>query len=375
MENARIVKEFIELAQIDAASLNERAVADAVLEKLKEFDCEVFEDDAGEKLGGNTGNIYAIFEGELDGSILIGAHLDRVANGIGIKPQIVDGKIVSSGDTILAGDDLGGVAAILDGLRRLKASGIPTPRIEVVFIVCEEKIVLGSKNLHFDKLKSKFGYVIDAPGRLGHVVYSAPSKARFTIEVFGKSAHAGNAPEKGINAIVAASKILANIKEGRIDDETTANFASFDAVHSVTNLVCDYAVIKGETRSISPKKFEDYLAYVEKHCHEAIEGTGATVKVDITRDYSGFTIPKDGPCISLLEKVFDKMGVDIYCKKAGGGGDACRLNENGIEAVLVSFGGADNHGPKENILIEDFVRTGEMVENMVAVYAEQLTKK
>ena len=284
MESNAMVDEFLELVRLDAASLNERAVADAVLSKLKEFDCEVFEDDAGEILGGNTGNIYAVFDGELDGSILFGAHMDRVANGIGIKPRIEDGRIVSSGDTILAADDIAGVVAILDGIRRIKASGIPTPRMEFVFVVCEEKIVLGSKYLHYDKLKSKFGYFIDSPGRIGDLVYTAPSKARMTIDVFGKKAHAGNAPEKGVNAIVAAAKILADIKDGRIDEETTANFASFDAVSPVTNIVCDHAVIKGEVRSRNIKTFESFLEYVEKHCQEKLRGTGATAALDITKD-------------------------------------------------------------------------------------------
>ena len=123
MESNAMVNEFFELVQLDAASLNERAVADAILNKLKGFDCRVFEDDAGTILGGNTGNIYAIFDGELEGSVLFGAHMDRVANGIGIKPQIKDGRIVSDGTTILAADDIAGVVALLDGIRRIKASG------------------------------------------------------------------------------------------------------------------------------------------------------------------------------------------------------------------------------------------------------------
>ena len=371
MESNAMVNEFFELVQLDAASLNERAVADAILNKLKEFDCRVFEDDAGTILGGNTGNIYAIFDGELEGSVLFGAHMDRVANGIGIKPQIKDGRIVSDGTTILAADDIAGVVALLDGIRRIKASGIPTPRLEFVFVVCEEKIVLGSKYLHYNELKSKFGYFFDSPGRIGDLVYTAPSKARMTIEVFGKTAHAGNAPEKGVNAIVAGAKILADIKDGRIDEETTANFASFDAVSPVTNLVCDHAVIKGEVRSRNVETFNTFLEYVKDHCQEKIKGTGATVNVNITKDYYGFNVPFDGYCIPLISKAFDEMGIAVNCKGAGGGGDACRLNENGIECVLVSTGCFDNHGPKESLIISDFIRLGEVIEKIVSIYAQQ----
>lgn len=88
-----IVEDFPELVQIDAASLDERAVADAVTAKLEEIGCSVWEDSESAKvLGGNAGSLYAVSGGGLEGSILFSAHLDRVANGIGIKPVFSDGR-------------------------------------------------------------------------------------------------------------------------------------------------------------------------------------------------------------------------------------------------------------------------------------------
>ena len=109
-----IVEEFIELAEIDTVSRQERAMVDALKGKLE---------DTASKVDGTAGNLIAVLEGQTEGSVLLAAHVDRVQNGFGIKPQVRDGKIVSDGTTVLAADDLSGVAAILDGLRQAPSGG------------------------------------------------------------------------------------------------------------------------------------------------------------------------------------------------------------------------------------------------------------
>ena len=52
----KIIEEFLEMVKLGGASRDERAVADYLTKKLEELGCSVFEDDAGERAGGNTGN-------------------------------------------------------------------------------------------------------------------------------------------------------------------------------------------------------------------------------------------------------------------------------------------------------------------------------
>jgi tripeptide aminopeptidase len=128
----RVISEFLELVQIDGCFGDERGVADALIGKLKELGCTVSEDDTGAKVGGNAGNVTGVLEGTKPGSILFTSHMDRVQNGYGIKPQFTeDGRITSDGTTILAADDLSGVAAILEGVRRVKEEGLKS-RIEIL---------------------------------------------------------------------------------------------------------------------------------------------------------------------------------------------------------------------------------------------------
>ena len=116
----KILSDFMEMVTVDAISYDERKVADICLKKLHELGCtDIYEDNAGEKVGGNTGNIFARFPGTLPGSILFSAHMDRMPQGFGIEPVIENGVVSTKGDTILAADDLGGIAAIFDGIRKL----------------------------------------------------------------------------------------------------------------------------------------------------------------------------------------------------------------------------------------------------------------
>ena len=58
----RITENFLKLTAIDSESFNERKMADAIKDELKELGMVYSEDDAGSKIGGNAGNIYGQFE-------------------------------------------------------------------------------------------------------------------------------------------------------------------------------------------------------------------------------------------------------------------------------------------------------------------------
>ena len=120
----KIIEDFLALVKIGAASGDERGVADYVKELLTDLGCDVIEDHAGEQFGGNTGNLIVKLSGSLTAEpLLFSAHLDRVANGYHVKPQMTHEYITSDGTTILAADNIAGVVSIIDGIRRTLASG------------------------------------------------------------------------------------------------------------------------------------------------------------------------------------------------------------------------------------------------------------
>ena len=55
----RVLDEFLELVQIRCSTHDEREVADLLTKRLTALGGTVKEDDAGKKIGGNTGNLWS----------------------------------------------------------------------------------------------------------------------------------------------------------------------------------------------------------------------------------------------------------------------------------------------------------------------------
>lgn len=370
---SRMLQELLELMAISSPSLGERQMADAVKQKLLELGCEVEEDDIAEKIGGTAGNLIARLPGDGRGEpLLLSAHLDRVPNGDNIKPVIRDGILTSDGTTILAADDLAGVVSILEGVRRIRENGLPHGDVEIVFTVCEEVKTQGSRNLDYSRLRSRVGYCLDSSGRLGRIIRAAPSIVRLHIDVYGKAAHAGAEPEKGINALKGAAKILADMAEGRLDFETTSNWAIIKtAPTKYTNVVCPHCQLIGEVRSHDPQKVEDYFAYVQRHSEEALADFPATFTLTRSNDLNWFCVPEDAPVVTTLLEVLRDMGKEPWAEKGGGGMDANWFNAGGIATVGVATGYHKNHTSDEMLHLQDFADSAEMVYRLILAYAEK----
>ena len=366
----RMIDEFVELTSISSPSRDERRMADALKKKLLALGCEVREDTAAEKIPGTAGNVLGRLPGTVGVPVLLSAHMDRVPNGDNIRPVIGEEKITSDGTTILAADDVSGIVAILEGLRQVRESGLPHCDVEVVFTACEERLATGGKHLDYDLIRAKHAYCFDSPGHIGRIINAAPGKVQFFVDVYGKSAHAGNVPEEGVNALKAAAKILADIEEGRLDYETTANWALITA-GKVTNLVCDHVEIGGEARSRDPKKLDAYVEYVKRHCAEVISTTQATCTVRVEHCFDGFKIPAEDEVVSTLCSVMEGSGIQPRIEGGGGGMDANRFNARGITSVGVATGYFKNHSTQEELYLADFRQAGRLVYDLIMAYSRK----
>ncbi len=91
-------------------------------------------------------------------------------------------------------------------------------------------------------------------------------------EIIGRPAHAGNEPEKGINAAKIMCDMISTLKQGRLDPVSTSNFPILSTGTRVPNVVCDFASFRGEARSRDSKTLLDYVAYFEEHCKKVARG-------------------------------------------------------------------------------------------------------
>ena len=372
MKNQRMLDELTELMRIDVSSGQETEIAEHLVKKLEQMGFAITRDEAGATFGGVCGNILAVREGERDGVVCFCSHMDRVPGGIGIKPVEEDGILRSSGDTILAADDLSGVAAILEGVRQAIESGKALPKLEILFTVGEEAGLYGAKAFDVSLLTSKTMYVLDSPGRIGRIVNGAPGhnfcriNALLEAQVFGKAAHAGNEPEKGIDAAKIMAEMLATMETGRLDENTTSNFSHlWSKTCEAMNVVCDHAILRGEMRSRSGEKLDRYEAYFQSHCREIAEKRGARVEFKRENTFLPFFIPEDSEMIQIVTESLKEMGIEPQINGGGGGMDGNIFNQKGITCVGIATGYFKNHSTEEYLHLDDFYHAGELVARII----------
>jgi len=357
--NNRLVSEFIELVKIDSISKNEAKIAKLLLKRLRDLGLEVIIDETAKEIGGDTGNIIARLKGDVKRfcPVVFVAHMDTVTPGNNVHPQIKeDGRIVSDGKTILGADDKAGIAALLEALRFIKEINIPHGDIEIVFTVCEEIGLLGSKNLDTSQLKSKMAFILDAIGRTGRIITSAPSCRNFKILIRGKAAHAGANPENGINAIKIAGDFISQINLGRIDEETTANIGIISG-GKVTNIIPDKVVLEGEVRSRDNEKIESYIYKLQETLENLAKKANAITKIEVKKNFNGYKLSSTSTIVKVAIKAAESIGLQPELCSGGGGTDANIFNEKGILSINLAVGMMNAHTTGEWIYIEDLERT------------------
>jgi tripeptide aminopeptidase len=342
-----VVEEFLELIKFNSPSRKEGEIAAYLQKRLQDLGAEVHEDGSSSKTGSDTGNIIALYPGDkAKPTVLLSAHMDTVAQKEGMVPELRDGVIYSDGETILGADDKAGIAVILSVLSVLqKNKNIPHGPVEVLLTVQEEVGLIGVKNLDY-KLKSEYGYVLDGDGPVGTVVNASPSHITLDIVVEGKAAHAGLAPETGINAIVAASEAIAAIPSGRLDPETTSNFGIIRGGKG-RNIVADRVEITAEVRSRSKEKLEKETNKMLQKFEEITAKHQAKLNVKKELAYEAFLIEPGQPVIMNAQKAGEKQGIEVRLQATGGGLDANILNSRGIPCVALGLGNGNPHTNEE----------------------------
>ncbi|HEY0174599.1 MAG TPA: M20/M25/M40 family metallo-hydrolase [Pyrinomonadaceae bacterium] len=375
----RIKNLLLELVQIDSVSREERDVAEHIRTLCEGMGAEVFIDDAGEKVGGNTGNVIARFPGTLPRAepIMMSAHMDTVVPGRGVKP-VVEGDIIrTDGTTVLGGDDKSGCAVIIETVRSLQEQNIPHAPIDAVFSICEEVGLLGAKHLDMSKVRARYGIVFDSDDP-GFLFTRGPSANHFEFKIHGLESHAGVAPEQGISAIRIAAEAISAMKLFRIDDETTANIGVIRGGEA-TNIITNLVTLKGEARSLDDAKLEAQTAHMLKCLEDAaaryevtVDGvtTRARVESEVTREYYSMDVSDDSRVVRLVKEAATRMGLKVETMASGGGCDANIFNKRGIECANLGTGMRAIHTVKEWLDVKDMYASANMTLEIMRLNGE-----
>lgn len=363
LNEKRLVETFLKLARTDSESYDERAMQELVEKELKEIGCRVTVDNAGKKYNTNAkGNVIAFLPGTVKSApFVLCSHLDTVTPGKGVKPVVKKDCITSDGTTVLGGDDKAGVAIILEILRTLKEQSPAHPPVEVVFTLSEEVGMFGSKNLDCKKLKGREGLILDNE-EVDTLLIQGPAVNTIEVWIKGLAAHAGVAPEKGISALEVAAYALGQMKLGRIDKDTVANFGVVKG-GSATNVVMPELYLKGEARSLVNEKLAKQTAHMKACFDKAVKRftkkiNGKTCKPEVKfvaqERYPAVRVDKKHPVVKSAVAAAKKAGVALKPIACGGGCDANVLAGKGFTLPNVGVGVRDCHSTKEKLILKEF---------------------
>lgn len=366
VNETRVLDTFLQLVSIDSETKEEAVICDHLKAVFTELGCDVYEDDASTKTPHSGNNLIVTLAATKQGvdPIYFTAHMDTVTPGKGIKTSIQDGYIVTDGTTILGADDKTGLTAMIELVRVLKEGAVPHGQIQFVITVGEESGLVGAKVLDLSKIDAKYGFALDSDGPVGDIIVAAPTQAKVNAKIYGKTAHAGVAPEKGVSAIQIAAKAIAKMKLGRIDDETTANIGRFEGGRA-TNIVCDYVEVLAEARSLIHEKMEAQANAMKQAYIETAEAHGGRAEVEIDIMYPGFKFEEGDEVVEVAKSAATAIGRPVRILHSGGGSDANVIAGGGVPTVNLAVGYEEIHTTNERMPLIELYKLIELVVEIV----------
>ena len=361
---------FLELAAISSPPGHERPVADRVAAYLRDLGLEVVEDDVGPQIDASMGNLLCRLEPTAEGEpLFLCAHLDTVPPSGSIEPVVEDGIVRNAAGTILGADDKSAVVVMLESARHVVEQGIPHAGLELLFTPKEEVGLVGAYAFDHTRLNARIGYVYDQAAAIGEIVLGAPSAVGIEATFRGRAAHAGMYPEEGRSAIAAAARAIADMRLGRIDQETSANVGVISG-GTARNIVPELCSIRAEARSHDEEKLADLVREMTETMAFAATLEECEVETTVSRSYRAYRFRQSDPVVRLAAAALERTGRTPAYTLSGGGADANVFNERGLACLNLANGMTEIHTPDEHIAAADL---DAMVEVTLALLDEART--
>ncbi len=338
---------FVRLCEIPSPTGEEREVADAVLDELRELGVDVAEDASATPAQAAAGNLIARVPGSGDGWLSFFSHLDTVPHEGPIEVARENGAFRTRGETILGADNKAAVTVLMELAARHVAESAPLG-LELVFTVAEEDGLRGAKELDTSTLRAPFGLVLDHATPIGEVIVAAPTHKRLIAEFTGHEAHAGINPEAGHSAIAAAAAAVTGMKLGRLDEETTANVGIIEG-GTASNVVAGHCRILGEARSVDGERAAATVGEMVDACTWAAGEQGCDVDAKVIEMFRGYRLDTRSEPVRIASEALRRTGHEPELVATGGGSDANALVAGGYDAVLLANGTEANHTPDEMV--------------------------
>lgn len=366
---------------VEGVTGQEKAIAEAVANALKKVGVPasaIKYDKANKKipLPTQTGNLIVTLPGTRKGArLLFSSHLDTVNLCAGAKPVRKGNRVVNANPkSALGGDARTGCAVIVSMVETLLKNKLPHPPITLLFTVREESGLHGARELD---PKSLGGATMCFNVDVTHahmLVVGAVGQENWEVEITGRAAHAGVAPDAGISATLVGSIALTEAhkggwfgkvrKAGKAGTSNAGIFGGRDgkAAGDANNVVTDYVRITGEARStdasFATKISNAYRDAFKKAQAQVknVAGKRAEVKFEAKAAYPPFVLKEDSPVVQRARRAVEALGLKPDVMVSNGGLDANWLVRHGVPTVTFGSGQAEIHTVNEYVDVPEYLQ-------------------
>lgn len=279
--------------------------------------------------------IAATLKGTGKSNLLLIGHMDTVyLHGALAKApfRVEDGKAYGPG----IADDKGGLAVILHALPLLKPSDYGT--LTIAINTDEEVGSLGSGDAITELARGKQAVLSFEPTYIPEATVTGTSGTAFVVAtITGKAAHAGNAPEQGVNALVEAANVIEKTKDldqgkGKLRFNWTVITQDPPGVR---NIIPDSIVLTGDLRVSTDAERDAFAAEIARRVATPAV-PGAKVEVKVIPGRPPYTA--DAASMALIERaaaIYAGIGekLVIVPGRMGGGTDAGYAQRAGVPVV------------------------------------------
>jgi tripeptide aminopeptidase len=381
VDNGQAVNRLMRFLAVEGVTGKEAAIGKEIVAALKEVGVPakaIRFDDAHKRIPVpcETGNLIVDLpgRGRLGNSprILFMTHLDTVPLCAGAKPKIPGRKIVNTVRTALGGDNRTGCGVLVTLAAELAAQKLDHPPLTLLFTVREESGLWGARFVDPKDLGGvRIGFNYDGRSA-SYVTVGAVGADRWEVEISGRAAHAGGAPERGISSTLILAEALAEARRGgwfgkvvHGDKVGTSNVgvvagANGGSAGDATNVVTDYVRVRGESRSHDAKFHKEITAaYKAAFVNAAagvtnVQGQSGKAKFISHTDYYPFRLKDNAPVVQRAIEAVTAQGIKPEIRVANGGLDANWLVRHGIPTVTFGAGQNEPHTVDEWIDLKEY---------------------
>lgn len=356
---------------LDTTCSGEQEIGNYLAERLKSFNVEV----AVQPVEDNRSNIVGIIKGSGGGkSLLLNGHMDTVGlTGMTIEPlqpEFKQGRLYGRGSE----DMKGGIAAIVAAAEavirhRLELTG----DVILAFVVDEEYKSRGTETLMAEYRAD--AAIVTEPTALT-IALAHKGFAWGCIEVFGKAAH-GSRPEEGIDAIVKAGKILAEIDtlQKKILTPKRHPLVGYPSIHASLieggreiSTYPDYCKIELERRTIPGEPAEILTGELNAVIDRIkADDPQLNARSSLTFSRPSLELSANEPVALSLAGSFKRVtGREPVLGGASFWTDAALIAAAGIPALNFGPSGGGLHGAVEYVDVESVNQTAAVLVDVIA---------